>query len=81
MKDICPFKQYNELFGKVGQRKKYFNVIGLDNIMTIAGAIFLTYQFDIPFPISIIGLYVIGILLHILFGVQTKTLTYIGISC
>lgn len=81
MKGYCPMKQYNELFGKIRQRKSYFNVIGLDNMMTIVGAIFITYLFNIPFPISIISLYIIGIVFHMLFGVQTKTLTYLGITC
>jgi len=81
MKGLCPLKQYNELFGKIGQRETYFNVVGVDNMMTILGAIFITYQFNIPFPISIISIYVIGIVFHMLFGVQTKTLTYLGIRC
>ena len=81
MKGVCPLKQYNKLFGKVGQRNKYLNVVGIDNMLTIIGAIFITYQFDIPFPLSIISIYVIGIVVHMLFGVQTQTLTYLGIHC
>ena len=81
MKGVCPLKQYNELFGKVGQRNKYLNVVGIDNMVSIIGAIFITYQFDIPFPLSIISIYVIGIVVHMLFGVQTQTLTYLGIHC
>jgi len=84
MKGICPLKQYSDIFGKVGKgahQHKVLNVIIVDNLLTIIGAIFVTYQFDIPFPISIISLYVIGILLHMLFGVQTETLPYLGIRC
>ena len=84
MKGICPLNKWNDLFGLPGQgahKYKVFNVIGVDNMMTIAGAIFVTNQYDIPFPISIIGLYVIGILLHMLFGVQTKSLTFLGVRC
>ena len=84
MKGICPFKQYSDLFGLPGQgNHKYtlFKVIVIDNLITIAAAVLITYQFDIPFPLSIIGLYVAGILMHMLFGVQTKTLTYLGIRC
>ena len=84
MKGICPLNKWNDLFGLPGQgahKYKVFNVIGVDNMMTIVGAIFLTYQFNIPFPLSIIGLYVIGIVLHMLFGVQTKSLTFLGVRC
>ena len=84
MKGICPFKQYSDLFGLAGQGvHKYtlFKVIVIDNLLVIAAAVLITYQCDIPFPLSIIGLYVAGILMHMLFGVQTKTLTYLGFKC
>jgi hypothetical protein len=81
MKGYCPFNAFSDLFGNVGQREKYLNVVGLDNIMAILGAVLLTYLFDIPFPLSIIGIYTVGILIHMLFGVKTKTIVYLGISC
>ena len=84
MKGICPFKQFNDIFGLPRQgvhQYKVLNVIVIDNLMTIALAIFITYQFDIPFPLSIIGVYIVSILFHMLFGVQTKTLSYLGIKC
>ena len=84
MKDMCPFKQYSDLFGLAGQgvhKHTLFKVIVIDNLMTIALAMILTYQFDVPFPLSIIGIYTISILVHMLFGVQTDTLTYLGIRC
>ena len=84
MKGICPFKQFNDIFGLTGQgvhQHKVLNVIVIDNLITIAFAIFITYQFDIPFPLSIIGVYIVSILIHMLFGVQTKTLSYLGIKC
>ena len=84
MKGICPLKQFNDIFGLPGQgvhQYKLLNVIIIDNLMTIAAAIFITYYFDIPAPLSIIGVYIASIVIHMLFGVQTKTLTYLGIQC
>jgi len=84
MKGICPFKEFNDIFGPIGQgAHKYtlFNVIVIDNLLTIAVAVFVTYQFEVPFPLSIIGAYIVSIVIHMLFGVQTKTLTYLGIRC
>ena len=81
MKGYCPFNVFSELFGKVGQRNTYLNVVGIDNIMTIFVAVLITYFFDIPFPLSIIAVYIMSITIHMLFGVKTKTLSYLGISC
>ena len=84
MKGICPLKEFNDIFGLPGQgvhKHTLFNVIVIDNLITIAVAVFITYQFDVPFPLSIIGTYIVSIVMHMLFGVQTKTLTYLGIKC
>ena len=84
MKGLCPFKEFNDIFGLAGKgvhQHTLFNVIVIDNLMTIATAVFVTYQFDVPFPLSIIGIYIVSILIHMLFGVQTGTLTYLGIRC
>jgi len=84
MKGLCPFKEFNDIFGLAGKgvhQHTLFNVIVIDNLMTIAVAVFITYQFDVPFPLSIIGTYIVSIIVHMLFGVQTKTLTYLGIRC
>ena len=84
MKGVCPFKGFNGIFGLPGQGvHKYtlFNVIVIDNLLTIAIAAFVTYQYDVPFPLSIIGTYIVSIVIHMLFGVQTKTMTYLGIRC
>ena len=84
MKGFCPFKEYSDIFGLSGtgvHSYKVLNVIILDNLLTIMAAVFVTYYFEIPFPISIVGMYVSGIIFHMLFGVQTQTLTYLGIKC
>ena len=84
MKGYCPFSVWKDIAGKPGTGSHIptlLNVILLDNIVTIFAAIVVTYQFEIPFPVSIIGIYMIAILFHMLFGVQTQTLTYFGIRC
>jgi len=84
MKGICPFKKFNDIFGFPGKgvhKHTLLNVIVIDNLIVISAAVFITYQFDVPFPLSIIGTYIVGIVIHMLFGVQTKTLTYLGIRC
>jgi len=84
MKGSCPLSAWNDIFGKPGQgahSHKLLNVVLVDNLLTILGAVLLTHTWDIPFPLSIIGIYMCAILIHMLFGVQTRTLTYLGIKC
>jgi uncharacterized integral membrane protein len=81
---MCIFKEYSEVFGKVGgglHKYKILNVIIVDNLATILLAIIVTYFIEIPFPLVIMACYLLGILLHYLFGVQTQTLTYLGLRC
>jgi hypothetical protein len=83
MKCLCPLSQFRDIFGLPGQgvhQYTFLKVIVVDNIITIMTAVFLTYMFDIPFPLSIIGVYIVSIIVHMLFGVRTKTLTYLGFT-
>ena len=84
MKGICPFKMFKDIAGKPGtgiHNIKWLNIIIIDNLITIVFAMVITNKYDIPFPLIIIGTYIAGILMHMLFGVQTQTLTYLGIQC
>ena len=81
---LCPFKNYSNIFGEVGKgvhQHKFMSVIIIDNLLTIAGAVFLSYFTELPFPLSIILVYTLSIIIHMLFGVKTKTLQYLGLSC
>ena len=81
MKRFSPLSHYRDIFGLPGQGTHQFTlwkVIVFDNILTIIVAVLLTYVCDIPFPLSIIGVYIFSIMVHMLFGVQTQTLTYLG---
>jgi len=80
----CPFKTYNHIFGEVGKGLHSLTFLGvniIDNGATILGAILLTYFTKLPFPLSIILFYTAGIVFHMLFGVNTKTITYLGLTC
>ena len=80
----CPFNAYKHIFGKVGKGLHGITFLGvniIDNGIAIIGAVLLTYFTKIPFPLSIILFYTSGILVHMLFGVNTKTITYLGLTC
>jgi hypothetical protein len=44
-------------------------------------AIFVTWAFKFPLDLSIILMLVISLVIHLLFGVETGTLKYMGLTC
>ena len=81
---MCIFKEYKNIFGLVGKgvhKYRFLNAALVDYVLTILGAILLTYLTDIPLVLTTIGLLVLGIILHYLFGVNTNTLKYLDITC
>jgi len=81
---MCIFSQYDKLFGVIGKgvhKYRFLDVALVDYYMTIFGAMLITYITKIPLVITTIGLFILGIILHYLFGVETNTLKYLGIKC
>ena len=73
--------KYKNIFGYPGQgvhKYKFRGTSLVDYFMTIVGAFLITYFTDIPLVITTIGLFVMGIILHWLFGINTEVLKYIS---
>ena len=80
----CPFKKYSDIFGLPNTGAHSYRILDtaiIDYILTILLAIFLTHITKIPLVITTIFSFILGIILHILFGVETNTLKYFGIKC
>jgi len=78
--NICIFSDYRDIFGKPNtgvHQYRIMNVAMVDYIMTIIGAFILSYLTYIPVEITTIFLFSSGIILHILFGVETNTSKFI----
>ena len=70
----CPFKKYSEIFGKVNEgvhSYRIFNIAIMDVISTIIGALVISIIFKINFGLILIFLFLLGIVLHRLFCVNT----------
>ena len=80
----CPFKQFKDVFGVPGQgvhKHRFLNAAIVDYIGTIFLAIILSKFTKIPFVLSTIIMFILGIVLHVLFGVNTETVKFLGLSC
>jgi len=80
----CPLSQFKNIFGKPGEGVhgiRFLDTALIDYILTIVLAIITTLATKMPLVLTTVMWFVISILLHLLFGVQTATLTYLGINC
>jgi len=80
----CPFfdlSYYKDILGKPGQGVHQYKFMGtsiVDYAMSIVMAFIITYFTKIPLVITTIGVLLIGILLHYIFGIKTEVLKFIS---
>ena len=80
----CPFKKYSNFFGMPNEgihKYRLLDVALIDYIGTIVLAIIMSKITKIPLVISTIFMFILGIILHMLFGVNTSAVKYLGITC
>ena len=80
----CPFKKHKNLLGKPGKgihSYRFLNIAIMDYIQTIGVSMLTTYLTKIPLVLTTIFWLILGIILHILFGVETEVVKYLGIKC
>uniref|UniRef100_A0A6C0CY96 Uncharacterized protein n=1 Tax=viral metagenome TaxID=1070528 RepID=A0A6C0CY96_9ZZZZ len=76
-------KKYKDIIGKPYEGVHSYRFMGtaiVDYIVTIILSVIFAYVTDIPIVLSTIIVFVLGIILHILFGVPTNTTRYLGFS-
>lgn len=81
---LCILSQYRDVFGAPGTGPHRFRFMGValfDFTLTILLAIFVTWAFKVPLDLSIIFMLAISLVIHLLFGVETGTLKYMGLTC
>ena len=72
----CPFSKFRDIFGKPGE-----GVHLVDYFLTIVLAFFITAVTGWPLVLTTIGALVAGIILHMLFGVNTQSVNALGLTC
>jgi len=74
MSSYCPFRKYSDIFGKVNEgvhAYRIFDIAVIDVILTIIGGFIISFIFKINIILILIFLFLMGILLHRLFCVNT----------
>ena len=81
---LCPLSKFNKIFGIPGKGVHHFRILdvaAVDYFLTLIGALILSYLTQIPLVLSTIGLLILGVILHTLFGIPTNAVKYLGLSC
>ena len=74
--------KYKDIFGKPFQGPHKYRFLGtaiVDYLCSILVAILLTYFTHIPLVLTTIIILLIGIFLHVIFGIPTNTTKYLGL--
>jgi hypothetical protein len=84
MKTRCPFRDFRDLFGKPGQGVHQYKFKGtsiVDYMIVIGVAFLVTYVTDIPLVLTTIGILLLGIVAHMLVGLPTQSIKFLGLTC
>ena len=76
----CPYKYILGIPEKGFHATRLFGFALNDMLGTIGLALIVTYMYEVPLWKSIVGMFVLGEVLHYAFGVQTAFLTRIGVK-
>jgi len=80
---FSPFAAYATALGEPGKgihAKRFLGIALNDTLMTLAGAIILSFIFNTHILYTFTGFFILGEVLHYLFGVNTAFLKMIGLE-
>lgn len=70
----CPFKKFSEIFGRPNEGAhsyRFMNLAIVDVVGTIIGAFIIAKVFHLNFFLTLLLIFILGIILHRLFCVNT----------
>ena len=76
----CPYAHALGVPGQGVHAQRFLGIALNDTLMTIAGGILIAFIFDIAIWKAVLGFFVLGEILHYVFGTQTAFLKMIGMS-
>jgi hypothetical protein len=72
--NLCPYKYILGVPGKGIHQYRFFGVAIVDTVQTIIGAALLAYLFKWSFWLTLLGLFLLGEILHYIFCVPTTVM-------
>jgi len=72
--NLCPYKYILGVPGKGIHQYRFFGIAIVDTIQTIIGAAIMAYIFKWPFWLTLLGLFLLGEILHYIFCVPTTVM-------
>jgi hypothetical protein len=82
---MCVFSKFKDALGVAGQgfhEARLLKTAMYDYIGSILLALLLTLLYSqIPLVVSTVSVLVLGEILHYLFGVQSQTMKFLGLTC
>ena len=80
----CPFVKFKDILGLPGKGAhsyRFLNTAIVDYLLTIALAMITTYFTKIPLVLTTIFWFIFGLIAHVLFGINTNSVRFLGLSC
>jgi len=80
----CPLRAYRNIFGQVDTGAHAIRFLGLaavDYFLTLAVAMATTWVTGVPLVLSTVAWFILGFVLHVLFGVNTAAVRWLGLAC
>ena len=80
----CPFSKFKHIFGIPGKgvhRFRFLNLALVDYVLTILVAMLTTFLTQVPLVLTTIFWLILGIILHVLFGVPTDAVKFLNLTC
>lgn len=80
----CPFKKFKNIFGEAGKgvhQYRLLDVALVDYLLTLVLAVVVSKLTGLPLVLSTILMFILGIILHWLFGLQTSAVQFLGLKC
>lgn len=80
----CPLSDYKNIFGIPMQGLHSYRLLNtaiVDYGLSILLAIIIAYYSNVPLVLTTIGVLILGIIMHTLFGINTGATEYLGLSC
>ena len=80
----CPLRAYRNLFGAPGTGVHSFRLLdaaGVDFVLTLLVAMVTAWGTGVPLVLTTIGWFVAALVAHVLFGVNTSAVRWLGLAC